>query len=261
MRCNIFRNGTIAITVMIASAPVSAEVPQLINYQGILKDSTHDPSPGIHSMTFRLYSDSVGGLTFWQETQAVAVDSLGLFNVVLGAVVPVADSAFNVPVYLGTTVASDPELVPRTRLTSVAYAYRVNSINGAAGGSITGSITVLGTVHVTSGGFIFPDGTTQTTAASPFGTIIDYGTSTGSGTVRTMAEVKICYGTAHISSGNQVTITGLPYTSASSYTVVVSRQIAGYNSQALTSNRLSGSSFEINDFTVERDASWLAIGY
>jgi roadblock/LC7 domain-containing protein len=48
----------------------------------------------------------------------------GLFNVILGGTTPIPDSVFDSPDrYLGIQIDEDAEIVPRTRLISVAYAY------------------------------------------------------------------------------------------------------------------------------------------
>lgn len=79
---------------------------------------------GNYSLTFRIYSDSTGGSAKWSEAQLVMV-SKGLFNVILGSVIPIPDSIFNYSnTWLGIQVSTDPEMTPRQRLSSLGYAYR-----------------------------------------------------------------------------------------------------------------------------------------
>lgn len=101
-------------------------VPQLINFQGILKDGSGNPvANGSYSVTFTIYDAATGGNNLWTETQSVSTTS-GLFAVLLGSANPVPDAVFNdTSLWLGTTVSPDPEMTPRQRLVSVAYAYRV----------------------------------------------------------------------------------------------------------------------------------------
>ena len=137
-----------AFTLMPGSVVAGAGVPQTMNYQGILKNSTGVPMPGSHSMTFRLYRDSTGGVPLWEEIRSVAVDSAGLFNALLGAVTPIPDSVFAASAYLATAVVPDAEMARRVPLSSVGYAYRVNSIDGAAGGSVTGDLYLTGKMGI-----------------------------------------------------------------------------------------------------------------
>ena len=102
-----------------------ADVPRLINFQGRLTDASGKfVADGNYSLTFRIYTDSTGGSAKWTEAQSVAV-SKGLFNVILGSNTPILDSIFNYPnTWLSIQVASDPEMTPRQRLSSLGYAYR-----------------------------------------------------------------------------------------------------------------------------------------
>ena len=58
-----------------------AEVPQLINYQGVLSDSAGAPLDGTFDITFKLYSQPVAGTEFWPETHSGAAVHAGLFAV------------------------------------------------------------------------------------------------------------------------------------------------------------------------------------
>jgi len=97
-------------------------VPQLINFQGILKDGSGNPvANGSYSVTFTIYDAPSAGNVKWTETQSVTTSD-GLFTVLLGSTTPVPDSAFNDSSrYLGIQVGADPEMTPRQRLSSVGY--------------------------------------------------------------------------------------------------------------------------------------------
>jgi hypothetical protein len=110
-----------AITMMISTAV--AGVPQLMNYQGQLTDTNGVALDTTVSMTFAIYDDSTGGTTVWQETQGSVVVEDGICNVMLGTVDPIDYSIFDDPeLYLSIAVGGDPEISPRTRLTTVPYA-------------------------------------------------------------------------------------------------------------------------------------------
>ncbi|MCP4566449.1 MAG: hypothetical protein GY841_02580 [FCB group bacterium] len=117
-----------AISLIILTGSINAEVPQLINYQGRLTNPEGEPLDTTVSITFTIYDDSTGGVAKWSETYASVVVSDGLFYVLLGSVSPIIDSVFNNPErYLGIIVGTDPEMSPRTRFTSAAYAYNAES--------------------------------------------------------------------------------------------------------------------------------------
>ena len=114
------------VTVILLSfvATAWAAVPQLINYQGLLKDGSGNPVPnGNYTVVFTIYDALTGGTNLWSETQSVTTNG-GSFTVLLGSVSPVPDSAFNDATrYLGIKVGTDPEMTPRQRLSSVGYSY------------------------------------------------------------------------------------------------------------------------------------------
>jgi hypothetical protein len=101
-----------------------AAVPQLMNYQGRLTDASGGIVPdGSYGVMFKIYDDSAAGSAFWSESLTVNVTN-GLFSVVLGSLNPISDTLFNNPNrWLGIAVDSNPELAPRTRLTSMAYSF------------------------------------------------------------------------------------------------------------------------------------------
>lgn len=115
-------------------AGARAEVPSLLNYQGILADGTGQPVTGSKSITFSLYNQLSGGTAFWSETKTVTLDSNGRFSESLGSITPLNKQEFTGTTFIGIKVESDPELAPRQQLTSVAYA--LQSDGGVPVGSI-----------------------------------------------------------------------------------------------------------------------------
>lgn len=114
-----------------------ADVPLMTNYQGFLTDDQGNPISGMLSITFSIYDTPVGGVALWTEIHpSVTVDN-GMFDVMLGSVIPIPGSALaRDTTLLGIQVGVDPEITPRTRLVSVPYAYRIDTIDGATGGTI-----------------------------------------------------------------------------------------------------------------------------
>jgi hypothetical protein len=103
-------------------------VPQLIRFAGMLKDSSGHPLTGIAGLTFSLYRDQEGGAPLWLETQNVALDAKGRYDVLLGA-----EHAEGVPMevftsgearWLGVQAQGQPGEQPRVLLVSVPYALK-----------------------------------------------------------------------------------------------------------------------------------------
>ena len=124
----------ILIIFCLAGAIVIAEVPQLINYQGRLTNS--DGSPVVdnnYQIAFAIYDQPTGGTVLWSSSpQAVAVEN-GLFTYQLGSATPLPDTLFGSDTlrWLGIEVEGE-QIIPRTKLTSVAYAYHALRADTAA---------------------------------------------------------------------------------------------------------------------------------
>ena len=115
-----------AMVVAIAAGTGLADVPPVLNHQGMLTDSAGSPLTGDYFMTFRLYEAAEGGTEIWSEAQQVTVEN-GVFNVYLGITAPLDDALFvGQDIWLGVTVADDAEMTPRLRLGSVIYAFTAN---------------------------------------------------------------------------------------------------------------------------------------
>ena len=74
-----------------------AGVPNLLNYQGILKDSSGVPFDGMATMAFSIWDDSTGGFELWDEIHLSVAVNRGLFHILLGSSNPVPDSVFRQP--------------------------------------------------------------------------------------------------------------------------------------------------------------------
>jgi hypothetical protein len=128
----------------------AAEPPELLSYQGVLRDAEDDALEGAHDMIFELYDDAggelcVGGTLLLSDaheasgTGAVEVSG-GLFtaHVGSGAVTPGAESSLaevfrnNEVVYLQVTVEGEA-LCPRIRVVSSGYALNADNLDGRDG--------------------------------------------------------------------------------------------------------------------------------
>jgi len=120
-----------------------AQVPNTLNYQGILTGSDSKPvADGSYQLTFKLYNAATGGTALWSEAQNITTNN-GVFSVVLGHVTPLTNIPFNKPYWLGITVSSGTEMTPRVQLSASAYSLRARSV---ADSSISGAGIAAGQV-------------------------------------------------------------------------------------------------------------------
>lgn len=118
--------------LLLLTSSAHAAPPRTLSYQGVLTDGAGEiVSDGSYAMTFSIYASPSGGSALWTETQNVDVTG-GNFDVVLGSVTPILGLAFDDSYWLGLQVGSDPEMTPRTALTSVAYSQMSRSVEAGA---------------------------------------------------------------------------------------------------------------------------------
>jgi len=128
---------TIFLSCVLCATTSSANIPQLINFQGTLTDSTGNPITGIQSMLFQLYNDSTGGyLPLWSETQSSVEIEDGLFRVILGSVTPLQDNMFNGTAKWLQIEVDGETLTPRTKITSVPYTFKDDHWKTAYGNTV-----------------------------------------------------------------------------------------------------------------------------
>jgi hypothetical protein len=129
------------LVVVQAAAP-----PQLINYQGVLRDDQGAPLDGAYDMVFRLYDapgdESCVGGTLLLVDQHARLDAVtvtnGLFNVQIGAgdidpgAVATLSEVFRdyEEVWLDVEVSME-RLCPRVRIISAAYSLNADHLDGA----------------------------------------------------------------------------------------------------------------------------------
>jgi len=118
----------IALALMHFSSSLMAQIPRVINYQGMLLDSGEQPVPeGDYKITFNLYDD--GNNLLWSEVHNNVYIGGGMFHVLLGTINPL-NIPFNIPYFLGIQVENDPELQPRMKMTSAAYSFNADNVGG-----------------------------------------------------------------------------------------------------------------------------------
>ncbi|MGH1363741.1 MAG: tail fiber domain-containing protein [Calditrichia bacterium] len=123
LNCIVF----IVFISAVLNSSLVAQTPQTISYQGLLTDPDGNPiTDGNYNLTFALYDAKENGNLVWQENQTVNITA-GLVNALLGTVVPIT-ADFEIPYFLGIKIGNDPELTPRTDLTTTPYSFISNSV-------------------------------------------------------------------------------------------------------------------------------------
>lgn len=127
MKKTILLSISLFLLLYLSTYAPTVEFPKEINYQGMLtrSDGTTPVPNGTYSIDFRIWSHATStspAYFKWTDTLSVTVTN-GLFNVLLGEEKPI-DLPFNEEYWLEIRVGSDLPLSPRTKLTSVGYAYR-----------------------------------------------------------------------------------------------------------------------------------------
>ncbi len=134
------------LLVCAAALTAYAAVPTSITVQGKLTDAGGNPlSAGPKNFTFKIFDASVGGGQFWPdaggENQVITTATDGTWVGLVGAVIPILLDAFaDTSRWLEITV--DGITLPRVRLVTGPYAYRVGTVDGASGGTITSKVAI-----------------------------------------------------------------------------------------------------------------------
>ena len=132
---------TMILLALLMSATLALAVPTQVNYQGYLTNPGGIPLDTTVSMTFLCYT--VPYQVLWQETHPAVTVTDGYFNVILGSVTALSDSVFALGYApLQVTIGSDNPLWPATDCSTVPYAFRTGTVDGANGGTLRSSLSV-----------------------------------------------------------------------------------------------------------------------
>jgi hypothetical protein len=133
---------------VLSAGLANAEVPGVINFQGLLTDDDGTPLNGTYTATFRIYDTESEGASLWTETSDVTCEE-GLFSTTLGLVNPIG-LPFSEQYWLSVQLPGDEEMEPRYRLAAVPYAMRSAMSDSALTSSVADSAVVAGTALVAS---------------------------------------------------------------------------------------------------------------
>ena len=131
MKSTAFAFALAAAVVLLAllSAPVPADVPQLLHYQGVLTDGAGVAvADGDYQITFRIYDVAAGGSPLWTETNTVHA-AKGIFDATLGAISMLGVLPFDRAYYIGLSIGGGEEL-PRQILAATPFAFTARGTLG-----------------------------------------------------------------------------------------------------------------------------------
>ncbi len=207
----------------------SAAVPTSITVQGKLTDAGGAPLPaGAKTFTFRIFDLATLGTQIWPSTggeiQSITSSTDGLWIGLVGAVSPLNDLVFADSVrWLEINV--NGTTLPRVRLVNEPYSFRVATVDGASGGTITSKVSI-GPGHTNTGADAFVAGSQNVVSG-------DYSSVPG-GNVNAATEVGAVVGggVGNTASGYSSVVGGGVGNTASGY----SSAIAGGESNAASQN-------------------------
>ncbi len=129
---------TLAAVLMLHAAVIFAQVPRVINYQGLLTDASGNPANGAFTIVFSIYGAETGETALYSETQSITV-SKGVFNALIGSVNPFPENLFAPDAERFLEISVDGTvLTPRRSFSSVPYSFTANkSVEGGGSGDIT----------------------------------------------------------------------------------------------------------------------------
>ncbi|MBI3098035.1 MAG: hypothetical protein HYY93_07305 [Planctomycetes bacterium] len=121
-----------ALCASAVSLRAQATSRQLLNLQGRLTDNSGSCLTGTYSFTLGIFSVSSGGVALYSDTQATVPVTSGIYNIELGAGTggAIPASVFNDPDLYIEIAINGETLTPRTHLTSAAFAFNADSLDG-----------------------------------------------------------------------------------------------------------------------------------
>lgn len=166
-------NFAIASQTLLATIPATAGVPTSISAQGKLTDGSGNAISGSQNFVFKIFNAELAGTEIWPagagENQILSSDAGGLWTASVGSVIPLTQAVFADTVrWLEITV--NGTTLPRVRLITGPFAYRVATVDGASGGIITSKVSI-GPGHTNTGtdAFVAGSGNTASGAESTIG--------------------------------------------------------------------------------------------
>ena len=169
-------NKTITLLLVLFALSLNAQIPQTINWQGIIQDANGNNLDGNYNITVKLFDVGTGGTAVWTETQNTMAITDGMANIVLGSLTEL-DISFDRQYWLEITVGGGIPM-PRIKLQSVPYALSSIEKDPTWGGSNVNS------------GSIYRNGNLGLGTELPLGLIHTYGIGTAEGNILFEGKIK-----------------------------------------------------------------------
>ncbi len=108
--------------------------PNMLSFQGRLTNRSDTPITTPTNVTFKIYNAPAGGTELWTGSCTITPDQDGIFDTLLGGTcgssIPTSIFSTYVDTYLGITVGTDSEMIPRQKIVSSAYALNADTLDG-----------------------------------------------------------------------------------------------------------------------------------
>lgn len=135
-----------AVLIWVAGfTPAHAQAPNTFTYQGLLTNPDGTPvEDNAYVFEFRLYTVATGGSPV-AACILVLTTQNGVYNATLCTDNPLPEGIFDQSLWLAVRVGSDPEMTPRTPLSSVPYAHGLHLPVEATGDATTQTLKITNT--------------------------------------------------------------------------------------------------------------------
>jgi len=150
----------IIISILIIIPQISFGIPMKLNYQGFLKNKNKDIISSSVSIQFSLYNSEDSNDAVWTELHENVLVNEGMFNVVLGEITALNGSLFDDDLYLGIKIDNDPEMKPRHKFHSAAFAIKASAAQSLSG-NLNGNQILDRTIDITKLNFVDEKGNYQ----------------------------------------------------------------------------------------------------
>lgn len=126
--------GTLIVVLALVGLPCAwAEVPQIITYQGLLRDGNGDPLNGAFNLTVNIYTVESGGTAVWTEEHTGVNVEAGVFDIRMGETTAFDGNVdFTQSNWLGLAVNGGPEMTPRIMFATVPTAFVAKTVEDDA---------------------------------------------------------------------------------------------------------------------------------
>ena len=179
---------TLSIFLLISTSNFA--IPNSLTLQGKLTNLAGASQQGTYNFTFRIYDTATSGNILWEKPNFnLTTDANGVYDVVLSGI----NLSFADQYYLGITVSTDAESVPRINLTSSPYSFRANTSE-----SLNPNASYFVTNLSVTGNAIIGDGTTKLDISTQ---VFNFSSTTGNLNINGTITAKSFVGDGSLLSG------------------------------------------------------------